>query len=120
MRFALPLGAFFLLVTLLAVGLTLNPREVPSPLVGKEAPVFELPRLHEPARRFSPKEMQGQVWLLNVWASWCVSCRHEDPLARTPPPAPMTPHPPQTHTPTGLYCPRTSHVVASSWSPSDT
>jgi cytochrome c biogenesis protein CcmG/thiol:disulfide interchange protein DsbE len=80
MRFALPLGAFLLLVTLLAVGLTLNPREVPSPLVGKNAPVFELPRLHEPARRFSPEEMQGQVWLLNVWASWCVSCRDEHPV----------------------------------------
>ena len=80
MRFALPLGAFFLLVALLAVGLTLNPREVPSPLVGKNAPAFELPRLHEPARRFSPKEMQGQVWLLNVWASWCASCRDEHPL----------------------------------------
>lgn len=80
MRFALPLGAFLLLVTFLAIGLTLNPREVPSPLVGKPAPAFELPQLHEPARRFSPREMQGKVWLLNVWASWCTSCRDEHPL----------------------------------------
>jgi cytochrome c biogenesis protein CcmG/thiol:disulfide interchange protein DsbE len=80
MRFALPLGAFLLLVTFLAIGLTLNPREVPSPLVGKPAPAFELPQLHEPARRFSPREMQGKVWLLNVWASWCASCRDEHPL----------------------------------------
>jgi cytochrome c biogenesis protein CcmG/thiol:disulfide interchange protein DsbE len=80
MRYALPLGVFLLLVALLAVGLTLNPREVPSPLVGKNAPVFELPRLHEPGRSFSPAELRGQVWLLNVWASWCASCRDEHPL----------------------------------------
>ena len=80
MRFALPLGVFLLLALFLAVGLTLNPREVPSPLIGKTAPAFELPQLHEPARRFSPAEMQGKVWLLNVWASWCVSCRDEHPL----------------------------------------
>ena len=80
MRFALPLGVFLLLVALLAVGLTLNPREVPSPLIGKNAPAFELPRLHEPASRFSPSELRGQVWLLNVWASWCASCRDEHPL----------------------------------------
>jgi cytochrome c biogenesis protein CcmG/thiol:disulfide interchange protein DsbE len=77
MRFALPLGVFLVLVALLAVGLTLNPREVPSPLIGKNAPAFELPRLHEPARRFSTAV---QVWLLNVWASWCASCRDEHPL----------------------------------------
>jgi len=80
MRFALPLGVFLVLVALLAVGLTLNPREVPSPLIGKNAPAFELPRLHEPASRFSPAELRGQVWLLNVWASWCASCRDEHPL----------------------------------------
>jgi cytochrome c biogenesis protein CcmG/thiol:disulfide interchange protein DsbE len=80
MRFALPLGIFLLLVALLAVGLTLNPREVPSPLVGKDAPAFELPQLHESGRRFSPSELRGQVWLLNVWASWCASCRDEHPL----------------------------------------
>jgi len=80
MRVVLPLGVFLLLVALLAIGLTLNPREVPSPLIGKGAPTFELPRLHEPARRFSPGELRGQVWLLNVWASWCASCRDEHPL----------------------------------------
>lgn len=80
MRFTLPLGVFLLLAVFLAIGLTLNPREVPSPLIGKAAPAFELPQLHEPARRFSPKEMQGKVWLLNVWASWCASCRDEHPL----------------------------------------
>ena len=78
MRIALIVG-FLLLVALLAVGLTRDPREVPSPLVGKPAPAFELPRLGEGAR-FSPAEMRGKVWLLNVWASWCVSCREEHPV----------------------------------------
>jgi cytochrome c biogenesis protein CcmG/thiol:disulfide interchange protein DsbE len=79
-RFVLPLAVFVVLVVLLGVGLTLDPREVPSPLVGKPAPQFELPLLHAPERTFSPREMQGKVWMLNVWASWCVSCRHEHPV----------------------------------------
>jgi cytochrome c biogenesis protein CcmG/thiol:disulfide interchange protein DsbE len=57
-----------------------DPREVPSPLVGKAAPAFELPLLHQPDKRFVPAGMRGQVWLLNVWASWCVSCRDEHPV----------------------------------------
>ena len=80
MKFLLPLAAFLVLVGFLAVGLNLNPREVPSPLVGKPAPAFELPQLAAPDKRFAPKDMQGKVWLLNVWASWCVSCRQEHPL----------------------------------------
>jgi len=86
-RLVLPLAVFVALVVLLGVGLTLNPREVPSPLVGKPAPQFELPLLHAEDKTFSPGEMLGKVWMLNVWASWCVSCRHEHPvlmeLART-------------------------------------
>ena len=65
---------------LLAVGLNLNPRDVPSPLVGKPAPAFTLARLDAPDKTFSPQDMKGQVWLLNVWASWCVSCRQEHPV----------------------------------------
>ena len=80
MRFVLPLGLFLALVVLLGVGLTLNPREVPSPLIGKPAPPFELPQLHAAEKTFSPKDMLGQVWLLNVWASWCASCRVEHPV----------------------------------------
>ena len=79
-RFLLPLGIFIVLVAFLAIGLNLNPREVPSPLIGKPAPAFDLPQLHQPELRFAPKDMQGKVWLLNVWASWCVSCREEHPL----------------------------------------
>ena len=74
------LGAFVALVALLAVGLGLNPRDVPSPLVGKPAPAFTLPVLAAPETTLSPKDMKGKVWLLNVWASWCVSCRQEHPV----------------------------------------
>ena len=87
-RFLWPLIGFALLVVLLAVGLNLNPRDVPSPLVGKPAPTFTLARLDVPEKTFSPQELKGQVWLLNVWASWCVSCRQEHPvlvdMARNP------------------------------------
>jgi cytochrome c biogenesis protein CcmG/thiol:disulfide interchange protein DsbE len=79
-RFLWPLAIFILLVGFLAVGLRLDPREVPSPLVGKAAPAFDLPLLQQPGKRFAPGDMRGKVWLLNVWASWCVSCREEHPL----------------------------------------
>ena len=79
-RFLLPLGIFLVLVIFLGIGLTLKPREVPSPLIGKAAPAFRVPQLHEESKTFAPEEMRGKVWLLNVWASWCVSCREEHPL----------------------------------------
>ena len=80
MRFIWPLVAFLVLVGFLYVGLGLNPHEVPSPLIGKPAPAFTLPQLKEPGKQFSAEEMKGKVWLLNVWSSWCVSCREEHPL----------------------------------------
>lgn len=80
MRFLLPLGAFVVLVVFLFIGLRLNPREVPSPLIGKPAPTFQLQQLHQPEKTLTPKDNLGQVWLLNVWASWCASCREEHPL----------------------------------------
>jgi len=80
MRRAWVVGAFFALVVLLAVGLTLNPREVPSPLIGKPAPAFELPLLHAPEKTFSEKDMLGKVWVMNVWASWCPPCLVEHPV----------------------------------------
>jgi cytochrome c biogenesis protein CcmG/thiol:disulfide interchange protein DsbE len=73
-------GIFIALVALLAIGLRLNPREVPSPLIGKPAPAFELPLLHQPDKRFSQKEMLGRVWIMNVWASWCPPCLVEHPV----------------------------------------
>ena len=79
-RFVWLLIGFAALVALLAVGLGLNPRDVPSPLIGRPAPQFALARVDAPAQQFSPREMLGRVWLLNVWATWCVSCRQEHPV----------------------------------------
>ena len=79
-KFLVPLLLFFGLAGFLAFGLTLNPREVPSPLIDKPAPNFRLARLDQPEQTFALEEMRGQVWLLNVWASWCVACRQEHPV----------------------------------------
>ncbi|MDR1275455.1 MAG: DsbE family thiol:disulfide interchange protein [Candidatus Accumulibacter sp.] len=82
-RFFWPLFVFIAVVALMALGLERDPHELPSPLVGRPAPAFSLPVLSEApegAKVFSPDEMRGKVWLLNVWASWCVSCRAEHPL----------------------------------------
>ena len=80
LRFLLPLGIFVVLVGFLCVGLSRDPREVPSPLVDKPAPAFLLAQLDDPSKKLGPANLRGQVWLLNVWASWCVSCRVEHPL----------------------------------------
>jgi cytochrome c biogenesis protein CcmG/thiol:disulfide interchange protein DsbE len=79
-QFILPLALFAVLVMFLMRGLNLNPREVPSPLIGKPAPSFALPRLDDPARMLGREDLLGKVWILNVWASWCVACREEHPL----------------------------------------
>lgn len=80
MRVFWVIAVFVSLVALLAVGLQLNPREVPSPLIGKPAPHFELPLLTAPDKTFSQKDMLGAVWILNVWASWCPPCLVEHPV----------------------------------------
>ena len=79
-RFLVPLVIFIALVAFLWVGLGRDPREVPSPLINKPAPAFTLPQLHDTSKTFSAADMRGKVWLLNVWASWCVSCREEHPI----------------------------------------
>jgi cytochrome c biogenesis protein CcmG/thiol:disulfide interchange protein DsbE len=79
-KFLIPLGLFFGLVAFLAVGLQRDPRDIPSPLLGKAAPAFKLFTLAADNQTFEPKDMQGQVWMLNVWATWCVACRQEHPL----------------------------------------
>ena len=79
-KLLIPLGIFIVLCAFLLVGLWRDPREVPSPLIGKPAPAFTLAQLHEPSKTLGPADLKGQVWLLNVWASWCVSCREEHPL----------------------------------------
>ncbi|MEN9712417.1 MAG: Thiol:disulfide interchange protein DsbE [Pseudomonadota bacterium] len=78
-KFLIPLFLFFGLVIFLAVGLQRDPREIPSPLIDQAAPDFSLPTLTGDAP-FSPTRMQGQVWMLNVWATWCVACREEHPV----------------------------------------
>ena len=78
-RFLIPIVLFIVLIGFLAVGLKRDPRDVPSPLVGKPAPAFSLPMLVG-GQSLSPQDMRGKVWLFNVWASWCVSCRDEHPV----------------------------------------
>ena len=80
LKFGIPLVVFALLAGFFAVGLLRDPREVPSPFIDKPAPAFRLEQLHDAKLAFTPEEMRGKVWLLNVWASWCVSCRVEHPL----------------------------------------
>jgi cytochrome c biogenesis protein CcmG, thiol:disulfide interchange protein DsbE len=80
LKFLLPLALFVALAVLLAAGLGRDPKEVPSPLIGKPAPAFKLARLDNPQVQVTRDELLGQVWMLNVWASWCVACREEHPL----------------------------------------
>ena len=79
-KFLIPLILFVVLVGFLAIGLNRDPHEVPSPLINKPAPAFEIPQLEQSNKTFSPESMKGQVWILNVWASWCVACREEHPV----------------------------------------
>ena len=79
-RFALPvviLVLFGALLAVFAVGLNKDPTLVPSPLIGKPAPAFDLPDLREPGRRITAADLRGQMTLLNVWATWCSGCRQE-------------------------------------------
>jgi cytochrome c biogenesis protein CcmG/thiol:disulfide interchange protein DsbE len=76
----LPLVLFVVLVGFFAKGLFLNPREVPSPFIGRTAPAFTLPLVGDANASFSPADMKGRVWMLNIWAPWCVSCRQEHPI----------------------------------------
>lgn len=77
----IPLAIFIALVVLLAVGLGLDPKKVPSPLINKPAPDFDLPRLFSD-ENISKESMKGKVWILNVWASWCVACRSEHEVVK--------------------------------------
>ncbi|MBU3615974.1 DsbE family thiol:disulfide interchange protein [Polynucleobacter sp. JS-Polo-80-F4] len=79
-KFLIPLVLFVALVVFLAIGLNRDPHEVPSPLINKAAPAFEIAQLADSNKTFSPASMKGQVWILNVWASWCVACREEHPV----------------------------------------
>ena len=79
LKYLIPLALFLVLVVFLAIGLGRDPSEVPSPLINKAAPTFRLPQLKDPSKTFSAEDMRGKVWILNVWASWCVTCQDEHP-----------------------------------------
>lgn len=79
-KYIIPLALFIVMAVFLAIGLKLNPRDIPSPYLGKPAPSFSLSQLQAPEKTLTVEDMKGKVWLLNVWASWCVSCRAEHPV----------------------------------------
>ncbi len=78
-KFLIPLLLFAVLVLFLGAGLRRDPHEIPSPLINKAAPNFSLQTLNG-STPFSPQQFKGKVWMLNVWATWCVSCRQEHPV----------------------------------------
>ena len=80
LKFIIPLILFIIMAVFLALGLKLKPNEIPSPFINKPAPTFSAPKLDAPEEKLSPADLKGQVWLFNVWASWCVSCRAEHPV----------------------------------------
>lgn len=80
LKYIIPLILFIVIAFFLAVGLKLNPKDIPSPLIGKPTPAFSAPKLNMPEQKLSNADLSGKVWLLNVWASWCVSCREEHPV----------------------------------------
>lgn len=97
LKYLLPLLLFIILAVFLALGLNLHPSEIPSPLLNKAAPEFSAPKLQTtakdggsvaigtepmrpPEQKLTPTDLKGKVWLFNVWASWCVSCRSEHPI----------------------------------------
>jgi cytochrome c biogenesis protein CcmG/thiol:disulfide interchange protein DsbE len=80
LKYLLPLGFFLALSALLAAGIGKDPTKLPSPLIDKPAPAFALSTLAEPVREVTQETFKGEPYLLNVWASWCVSCRQEHPV----------------------------------------
>jgi cytochrome c biogenesis protein CcmG, thiol:disulfide interchange protein DsbE len=80
--YAIPLVVFLIIAAFLASRLRgdYDPHKIPSALINKPAPEFQLTQLRDPAKTFSPQQMRGKVWLLNVWGSWCVACREEHPF----------------------------------------
>jgi cytochrome c biogenesis protein CcmG/thiol:disulfide interchange protein DsbE len=80
LKYILPLILFIVMAVFLALGLNLHPGEIPSPLIDKAAPAFSAAKLQAPEEKLTPADLKGKVWLFNVWASWCASCRSEHPI----------------------------------------
>ena len=80
LRFIIPIGLFATLAVFLFIGLSRDKETLPSPLIGKPAPTFSLPVLHEPGRLVSLADLKGAPFVLNVWGSWCPTCREEHPV----------------------------------------
>ena len=76
-RYLIPLGIFLVMVVFLGIGLTLNPRDVPSVLIDKQLSEFSLPDLFDPDNQVKSADMKGKVWMLNVWGTWCPECWRE-------------------------------------------
>ncbi|MFM1906964.1 MAG: Thiol:disulfide interchange protein DsbE [Pseudomonadota bacterium] len=74
-----PLALFLGMVVFLAAGLNRNPQEIPSPLIGRPAPAFQLPVVGD-TRVFSADQFKGQLSLVNFWATWCAGCKEEHPI----------------------------------------
>ncbi len=79
-KFFIPLVVFIALAVALYIGLHKDPRLVPSPLVDKPAPAFNVAQVGDASKTISAVDLKGEVWLFNIWASWCASCRVEHPL----------------------------------------
>lgn len=79
-RYLIPAGVFATLIAFFFVGLGRDKQTLPSPLIGKPAPQFELPRLDDPTEIISSKQFAGNKYLINVWGPWCVACRVEHPV----------------------------------------
>lgn len=80
LKYIVPLVLFIVMAVFLGLGLKLKPSEIPSPFINKPAPAFFAPQLDAPEKKLAPADFKGKVWLFNVWASWCVSCRAEHPV----------------------------------------
>ncbi|MBM6704726.1 DsbE family thiol:disulfide interchange protein [Sutterella massiliensis] len=78
-KFLIPFAIFVVLAGFLFKGLYMDPRTLPSVLIDKPLPAFELPTVFDPNVKFKSEDMKGKVWMLNVWSSWCVPCKQEHP-----------------------------------------
>ena len=79
-RYLVGIAIFVVIMALLGVGLTLDPRRIPSPLIGKPMPPFELTTVHDPKLTLGKKDLIGKISLLNIWASWCQASLQEHPV----------------------------------------